>query len=694
MDDDLFNAADQAAAERVAWLRGEIERHNRLYYDEACQEISDREYDMLAAELAELERLHPELVTPDSPTQRIGATVQDGFEQVTHPVPMLSIANAYSHDELRDFDRRVKKILGSEDDVEYVVELKIDGVAVTLFYERGRLAYGATRGDGTRGEIITQNLLAVGGVLPKLDARASALGTKLEVRGEVYLEKGDFDRLNAELEGQGGERYANPRNLAAGSLKVLDSSITAHRCLKVFLYAHGLTDYPVPETHDRFLDWLAGLGLRVNPERRVCGSIEQVIEASIEWEPRREALPYGTDGLVVKVNNRSLWPALGMTSKNPRWMVAYKFSAEQAVTRLLDIQCQVGRTGAVTPVAHLEPVFLAGSTIARATLHNADEIARLDVRIGDQVVIEKAGDVIPKVVRAVPSVRTGAEREFVFPATCPECASPLMREEDMVAFRCENASCPAQVRERILHYSSRQAMDIEGLGDVLVNQLCDAGLVHDIADLYGLDPARVAALERMGEKSAQNVVAEVEKSKERALHQFLFALGIRHIGTTAAKVLARRFATVDDLVAAPVEQLSAVEGVGPVMADSIRDFFRTPRNMDLIARLRAAGLRLPNPLHAEASAQPVDSPFAGKTVVLTGTLASMGREEAKARIEALGGKCAGSVSKKTAMVIAGEEAGSKLDKARELGVPVIGEGEFLGLLEGSGKNRESSGVVD
>ena len=416
----------------------------------------------------------------------------------------------------------------------------------------------------------------------------------------------------------------------------------------------------------------------------MCRSIEEVVERSIEWEPKREALPYGTDGLVVKVNDRSLWPVLGMTSKTPRWLVAYKFSAEQAVTRLLDIQCQVGRTGAVTPVAHLEPVFLAGSTIARATLHNADEIARLDARIGDQVVIEKAGDIIPKVVRVVDSVRTGEERVFQFPDDCPVCGSPLVRPEDEVAIRCENISCPAQVRERILHYAARQAMDIEGLGDVLVNQLCGTGLVHDIADLYGLSPAQIAGLERMGEKSAQNVVAEIAASKERPLHAFLFALGIRHVGASGGKLLAQRHRTVADLMDAPQEVLAATEGVGPVIAASVHDFFRTELNRSLIARLMEAGLRLPNPVYREAAAEAsADSPFAGKTVVLTGTLSSMSREEAKERVESLGGKCAGSVSKKTSLVVAGEEAGSKLAKARELGVPVIDEPQFLAMLAGA-----------
>lgn len=678
MSGDLLKKARSRASE----LRAEIRRHNELYYGEAKPEISDREYDLLLEELRLLEERHPELASDNSPTVQVGAAAPTGAEQVVHEVPMLSISNSYSQDELRDFDGRVRRLIGTAEPVEYVVELKIDGVAVSLMYEGGKLLYGATRGDGQRGEVITANLLKVDGVLPSLKRGALAGKQRFEVRGEVYIERGDFDELNREAASGGPAPYANPRNLAAGSLKLLDAELTARRRLRIFHYSHGVSDLPVPDRHSEFLDYLAGLGFRTNPERTVCGSIEEVIEATVAWEPRREGLAYNTDGLVVKVNDRRLWPQLGLTSKSPRWMVAYKFSAEQAQTRLLDIVCQVGRTGAVTPVAMLEPVFLAGSTISRATLHNEDEIRRLDVLIGDLVVIEKGGDIIPKVVRAVDSVRTGAEREFVFPKKCPECGADLVRVEDEVAVRCENIACPGQFRERLAHFASRQAMDIEGMGDVLVAQVSAGGLVKDLTDLYRLTADQLAGLERMGKKSAANVVAQTAASKGRPLHSFLFALGIRHIGISAARLLAQNFKSLDDLRGADLAQLTAVEGLGEVSAVSIRSFFDSPENRAIVDGLVAAGLELPNPLYAARGTVSADSPFAGKTVVLTGTLASMGREEAREKIEAMGGKVSGSVSGKTHMVVAGEEAGSKLDKARALGVWVIGEEEFLAMLKG------------
>ena len=686
--DDLIEMMDDsgradAAAERAAWLRAEIARHNRLYYEEARPEIGDREFDLMLAELAELERLHPELAVADSPTRRVGGAVAAGAEQVTHTVPMLSIANAFNEGELRDFDRRVRRLLGDPERVEYVVELKIDGVAVTLVYEDGRLAYGATRGDGRRGEIITRNLLSIPDVRAELPPALRGAGRRLELRGEVFMEQAEFERINAGLAEAGEEPYANPRNLTAGTLKLLDASAAATRRLRMFHYAPGDTDFGLPPTQAGFLDWLEANGFSVNPERRLCADIDGVIALTTEWEPRRAALPYGTDGLVVKVNDRTAWPAMGTTSKSPRYMTAYKFSAEQAVTRLVDIQCQVGRTGAVTPVAHLEPVFLAGSTIARATLHNADEIARLDVRIGDRVIIEKAGDVIPKVVRVVDSARTGAEREFVFPEACPECGSQLVRLGDEVVIRCDNNSCPAQLRESLLHYAGRDAMDIEGLGDVLVGQLLERRMVDDIAGLYALTVEQLQDLERMGRRSAENVVREIAGSRGRPLHNFLFALGIRHVGTSAGRLLAERFATLDDLMAADAGRLAAVEGIGPVIAESIRRFFDTDRNRELIGRLRAAGLELPNALFRPEGAGPSGGVLAGMTVVLTGTLPGMTRDEATRLIQEAGGKVTGSVSKKTSLVVAGEEAGSKLDKARELGVRVVDEAGLRELLRGT-----------
>jgi DNA ligase (NAD+) len=670
----------EEAARRVEFLRREIERHNRLYYVEARPEISDREYDLLVAELAELERRFPELRTPESPTERVGGEVQAGFEQVVHQVPMLSISNAYSPEELREFDARVKRFLGMSGDLEYVVELKIDGVAVTLMYEDGRLRYGATRGDGQRGEIITANLLTVRDVPRELPRSKSAAFRVLEVRGEVYLEKADFERINRELVASGEEPFANPRNLTAGTLKLLDPTLAAKRPLRMFHYAVGLTDAKLPPTHFELLEWLAELGFRVNPHRYLCRSIDEVIERAIEWEPKRDELPYGTDGLVIKVNRRELWERLGTTAKSPRYMIAYKFSAEQAATRLLDIQCQVGRTGVITPVAILEPVFLAGSTISRATLHNADEIARLDVRIGDQVVIEKAGDIIPKVVRVLTSMRTGRERTFEFPSNCPECGSPLVRSVYEVAIRCVNASCPGQLRERILHYASRNAMDIEGLGDVLVAQLVEKEMVHDLADLYHLKLEDLASLERMGRKSAQNLLDEIEASKQRPLHNFLFGLGIRHIGASAARQLAENFEDLDALMRATQAEICAIEGFGEIMAESVVQFFASPENRRLIARLREAGVQAPNTLRRAEQVPVAEGPFAGKTVVLTGTLSAMTREEARREIERRGGKVTDSVSAKTDMLVVGANPGSKLDKARKLGVRIVEEAEFMQLL--------------
>lgn len=677
--DDLFAATDRAAE-----LRAEIERHNQLYYEEAQPAISDREYDLLLEELVELESRHPQLASPDSPTQRVGtgSTPTGIFEQVTHTVPMLSIGNSYNPDELLEYDGRIRRLLDRSGDIEYVVELKIDGIAVSLHYESGILSYGATRGDGVTGEAITANLLTVKDIPRRLPPQLAPKDSVLEIRGEVYMENEHFQRLNEQITAAGGVRYANPRNLTAGSLKQKDSSITATRPLRMFAYALGASTVEPPGTHFEFLKWLEQFGFRVNPERQLCNSIEEVLEQVQAWEQRRTGLPYQTDGLVIKVNRRDWWQQLGYTSKSPRFMTAYKFSAEQAVTRLLDIQCQVGRLGTITPVAHLEPVLLAGTTVSRATLHNADEIARLDVRIGDRVVVQKAGDIIPQVLEVQTSLRTGTEHPFQFPTHCPACHSELVQSEVEVAVRCENISCPAQVRERLLHYASRHAMDIEGLGDVLVAQLTGAGLVSRISDLYGLELDQLLSLERMGKKSAQNLLHNIEKSKGRPLHHFLFALGIRHVGSTAGKLLARRFRTLGELMSAGREELTAVDGVGEIMAGSIVEFFATEENRALVEELLSLGLELPNPQYRDPAklAESADAPLAGKTVVFTGTLARMTRESAKEKAESAGAKTSGSVSKKTSYVVAGEEAGSKLDKARELGVTVLSEDEFLALL--------------
>lgn len=672
------------AAARIDWLRQEIARHNALYYKKNAPAISDREFDLLLAELEELESRHPELATPDSPTRRVGSSLGDDaaapglFAQVRHTIPMLSISNSYNPGEIIEFDARVRKLLDRTDPVEYVVELKIDGVAVSLRYEDGALVYGLTRGDGESGEVITPNLATIADIPKKLPAKYGGAGSVLEVRGEVYMETADFERLNEQLPDE--ERFANPRNLTAGTLKQKDPAAAAARPLRMFSYALGDTNLDVPPTHTEFLTWLTKAGFDVNPHHVLAPTVEDVVAAIDQWESRRQGLPYQTDGLVIKVNQRQWWDTLGRTSKSPRYMTAYKFSAEQAVTTLEDISCQVGRLGTVTPVAHLTPVFVAGSTVSRATLHNADEIERLGVRIGDSVIIEKAGDIIPKVIRVQEHLRTGKEKTYVFPTHCPVCNSPLARSEMEVAIRCENITCPAQLHERLLHFGSRQAMDIEGVGDVLVRQLREQELVNTISDLYRLDLDTLASLERMGTKSAQNVLDELEKSKTRPLHRFLFGMGIPHVGATAARLLARNFESIDALIPATPEQLTTIEGIGDVMAESIVDFFATPENLQQISELRELGVSLPNP---DYSTKPTatDGPLAGKTVVFTGTLSQMTRDQAKEFAQAAGAKITGSVSKKTDYVVAGEEAGSKLDKARDLGVAVLTESEFLALVQ-------------
>ncbi|MFH0794151.1 MAG: NAD-dependent DNA ligase LigA, partial [bacterium] len=663
----------KTAADRIAALREQIDQHNHRYYVLNQPSISDREYDLLIKELEDLEHRYPDLVTPDSPTQRVGEKLTRGFGTITHSQPMLSIANTYSVDELREFDDRVHRFLDIGGDVEYLVELKIDGVAISLRYEDGLLRYGATRGDGAQGDDVTANLRTISAIPLRLSQSVRKMkGKVLEVRGEVYLERSAFERLNEQREKEGEPIFANPRNAAAGSLKLLDPALVAKRPLRVFLYGLGESDYDLPDTQSEVLKFFEKAGFRVNPERRLCRSIKEVVRRAEEWESLRQELNYDIDGLVVKVNRRDWQASLGTRAKSPRWVVAYKFSAEQAQTQLLEITLQVGRTGVVTPVANLEPVFLAGSKISRATLHNEDELRRKDLRVGDQVIIEKGGDVIPKVVRSLTELRTGKEKPFVFPKNCPECDSPLARSEREVAIRCENFACPAQVKERLLHFAGRDTMDIEGLGDKIVDQLVDKNLVKDATDLYGLDIATVAGLERMGEKSASNLVEALATSKKRPLASVVFALGIRHVGFASAKLLVRQFQSLDDLAGASVEDLTSVEGVGEIVAESIHSFFRNPQNRSLIGRLKDVGVR--STASAEEKRKSAGTGEArntlveGKTFVLTGTLEGMTRDDASARIEALGGKVTGSVSKKTDFVIVGESAGSKLDKAKSLGV--------------------------
>ncbi|MCS7337086.1 MAG: NAD-dependent DNA ligase LigA [Verrucomicrobiae bacterium] len=677
----------QEAKARHAKLVEEIRKHDYHYYVLAKPLISDHEYDKLYRELIELEKKFPELITPDSPTQRVGGAPLPEFKPHQHAVPMLSLDNTYSEAEVNEFINRVRRMLPGEK-LEWVVEPKIDGVAVTLRYENGRLAVGATRGDGFTGDDITANLKTIRSVPLVLHGDLDAVPTVLEVRGEVYMTRQGFERLNAERKAAGEELFANPRNAAAGSLKLLDPREVANRPLDIVLYGLGQVagERPkskVPSTQLELLDWLKSLGFKTPERAWFCKSEAELFDAIAELDKVRRNFPYETDGAVIKLNSFDQQRRLGATAKAPRWAIAYKYAAEQAQTKLKGITVQVGRTGTLTPVAELEPVFLAGSTISRATLHNEDYIREKDIRIGDTVIIEKAGEVIPAVVGVVLEKRTGNETVFKFPKTCPECGSKVVKEQtadatEGAAWRCPNPDCPAQIRGRIEHWCSRGAMDIEGAGEVLVAQLVKTGLVRDVADLYNLKLEQVAALERMGEKSARNFLDSVEASKQRDMWRVLYGLGILHVGAGVAKTLARHFATLDDVLNASAEELTRVEDVGSVIANSIVHWRNQERNKKLIEKLRQAGINFKSSLY---SARPAVGPFAGKTFVLTGTLSSMTREEATAKIESLGGKVASSVSKKTDFVVAGADPGSKLDKARQLGVKVINESEFLKMCQ-------------
>ncbi|MFO7262872.1 MAG: DNA ligase (NAD(+)) LigA [Bacillaceae bacterium G1] len=660
----------QTAAERIRELREQIHRHNIQYYVYDNPLISDQAYDALMAELMELEAKYPDLVTPDSPTQRVGAAPLEAFNKVTHRTPMLSLNNAFQEGELRDFDRRVRQAL-QEDVIDYVVELKVDGLAISLRYENGVFVEGATRGDGTVGEDITQNLRTIRAIPLRLTEPVN-----VEVRGEVYMPKQEFARLNQEREEQGEPLFANPRNAAAGSVRQLDPQITAQRALSCFVYGVGEWSESSISRHSEALVRLQQLGFRVNPERRLCRGIDEVWHYVQEWTEKRHQLPYEIDGMVVKVDRFDWQERLGATARSPRWAIAYKFPEEEAVTRLVDIELSVGRTGVVTPTAILEPVKLAGTTVRRASLHNEDLIREKDIRIGDQVVVKKAGDIIPEVVRPVPEARTGEEKPFRMPERCPECDSPLVKLDGEVAWRCINPECRAHLREGLIHFVSRNAMDITGLGEKVITQLFEAGLVRSPADLYFLKKEDLLLLERMGEKSAANLLAAIERSKSNPLSRLVFALGIRHVGEKAARILAERFETMDRLMAATEEELLAIDEIGPKIAQSIRAYFAQPAVQDMLDRLRQAGVNMRQPKKAP-SASAEDHPFRGKTIVLTGTLASMTRQEASALIEQFGGKVTSSVSRKTDWVIYGENPGSKLQRAQELGVALMDEETFL-----------------
>ena len=680
-------------AERILDLRRLIRYHDERYWILNQPEVTDGEYDALMNELRALEAAHPELVTPESPTQRVGGRVAAGFENAVHLEPMLSLDNAYSEEDLRAFDDRVKRGLGGDalggQPVEYIAELKIDGLSIALTYEQGRLTRAATRGDGVTGEVVTHNVRTIRAI--PLDLGRSA-ATRLEVRGEVYLPKSAFEKANAEREAEGEPLFANPRNTAAGMLRNLDPELVAKRGLRAFIYQ--LVAPEVPPSHADTLTLLRSWGLPVETHWRRCGGIDEVIAFCAEWAEGRRVLDFETDGVVVKVNDVERRKALGTTSKFPRWAVAFKFPAEQKTTRLLKIAVNVGRTGAVTPFAVLEPVFVAGSTISMATLHNADDIQRKDIREGDWVIIEKAGDVIPRVVGPVVSRREMGVEPWKMPTSCELCGTPLHREEGEAVWRCANTSCPAKLQRGLEHFASRGAMNIEGLGESLIAQLLAGGSVKDYADLYALTADGIAALtatstrqdgkvieRRFGDKNAAKVVEQIDRSRDAGPARLLYGLGIRHVGERGAQVLADAFGSMEAIARAPVEQLEQTAEIGPVLAESVRTWFDEPVNAALVAKLGAAGVRL-HATDAERARATAAGPLTGKTYVLTGTLATMTREEAAAAIERLGGKVAGSVSKKTTAVVVGAEPGSKAEKARTLGLPILDEEAFRALIAG------------
>ena len=660
-------------SQQIESLRETVRRHERLYYVLDQPEISDAEYDRLIEELQRIEEAHPNLVTPDSPTQRVGGAPRDGFVKADHASPMLSLDNAFDEDALRDFDRRVRELSGL-DVVDYVGELKLDGISMSVEFSEGRMTRALTRGDGVTGEDITENARTIRS-LPLVVEASDLLPSRFEVRGEIVMNRKAFERLNAERVHEDQPTFANPRNAAAGSLRVLDPKITASRRLDFFVYMLPLTEGAPFESHWDTLEALAGLGFKVNPHRARLRGIDEASAFLEQWQQKRDSLPYEIDGLVIKVDSLARQRSLGATAKAPRWAIACKFAAEQATTAVEGIDVQVGRTGAVTPRARLKPVFVGGATVSRATLHNEDEIARLGLQIGDEVLVERSGDVIPKVVRVV---KEGENREvFRMPDACPVCGTKLVREEGEAIRRCVNADCPARLKESVLHFSSRKAMNIDGVGDALVDQLVDGKLVTSVADLYALEAETLEKLERMGKTSAANVLEHIDRSRSAPLPRVIFALGIRFVGERTAQVLADRFLSIDALVAASTEELQEVDDVGPRVAEAVRDFFGEPKNRDLIAQLRAAGLQF-----EQDAVEKAGNRLEGLTFVLTGTLPTMSREQAKQLIEQHGGSVTSSVSKKTDHVVAGEAAGSKLAKAEKLGVSVIDEGELLRRMEG------------
>ncbi|CEN80026.1 NAD-dependent DNA ligase LigA [Paraclostridium sordellii] len=654
-----------------------INYHSNKYYNEDTPEISDFEYDNLMKELMKIETEHPELKREDSPSTRVGGKPLDKFNQVTHKIPMLSLSNAYSAQDLRDFDKRVRESVNK--DVEYVVEFKIDGLSVGLTYVDGVFKTGATRGNGVIGEDITQNLKTVKTIPLKIDDKEEII-----VRGEVYISKENFEKINEQQEENGLQLFANPRNLAAGTLRQLDSKLTAKRPLDIFIFNLEYMQNEKFKTHSQSLEYLSNLGFKVSPNFKICKTIEDVIEHIEYWTINRSDLSFEIDGMVIKVNDLEEREQMGYTAKSPRWAIAYKFPAEQKKTKLKDIIVEVGRTGTITPTAILEPVRLAGTVVARATLHNEDYINEKDIRIGDTVLVQKAGDIIPQVVEVIKEDRTGDEIKFHMPEKCPVCHEPTVRLEGEAAVKCINMSCPAQIRRGIIHFASRDAMNIDGLGESIISLLLDNKIIKDVADLYYIKKEDIVNLERLGEKSATNLINAIEKSKNNDLYRLINGLGIKYIGVKGAKVLAKSFKSLDDIINSSIEELTNLEEFGEVMADSVVEFFKEDKNIVVINKLKEVGV---NTLSSNSEDNGLANIFDKMKIVLTGTLPTLKRNDAKELIEARGGKATSSVSKSTTFVLAGEEAGSKLTKANELGVTVIDEAKFLELLNLNSKEE-------
>jgi DNA ligase (NAD+) len=655
--------------QEIEGLREQLHRHEHLYYVLDQPEITDAEYDALMRRLQELEARHPELIVPDSPSQRVGGKPREGFVKVPHSSPMLSLDNALHEDEMREFDRRVRDLLKGEP-YEYVAELKLDGLSMAAHFRKGRFAQAVTRGDGLVGEDVTENARTIRSMPLKAKTDLPAF----EARGEVIMPRKSFEKLNAEREQQQLSMFANPRNAAAGALRALEPSVTASRQLEYFTYFLFVEGRFYCESHWGSLETLVKMGFKVNPYRKKCAGLDDLLEFYRHWENKRESLPYEIDGVVVKVDSVKQQQALGWTAKAPRWAIAFKFAAHQAETTVEDIQVYVGRTGALTPVAFLKPVNIGGVTVARASLHNEDEIGRLGVEIGDRVLVERSGDVIPKVVRVVSQ---GSERRpFRMPKHCPVCGGEIVREEGEAASRCINTNCPARLQQSILHFTARGVMDIDGMGDVLVEQLVSRGMVSSVADIYDLTLDQLLELERMGQKSAEKIIKNIDRSRKQPLPRVLNGLGIPFVGERTAQILAETFGSLDAIMEADEETLQQAEEVGPKVSQSIQQFFHERRNRELAERLRKTGLTFEHAVRKKSG-----GPLAGKTFVLTGTLPTIAREEAKVRIESAGGKVTGSVSKKTDYVVAGADPGSKIDKANSLGVPVIGEPELLEMLK-------------